>query len=67
MAERQYQIAPGTYINETDTLEYQAAPGMYINETVADTGTTFVATVIAISSSIPGSPPIKNQTLELTL
>ena len=34
MAEIQYQLAPGVYVNETADDEYQIAPGTYINETV---------------------------------
>lgn len=35
MAERQYQIAPGVFINETTDDEYQVAPGVFVNETAA--------------------------------
>ena len=35
MADQQYQLAPGVYVNETSEDEYQAAPGVYLNETQA--------------------------------
>lgn len=36
MAEIQYQLAPGVYVNETADDEYQIAPGLFINETVEE-------------------------------
>ena len=35
MAEIQYQLAPGVFVNETAEDEYQIAPEVYVNETVS--------------------------------
>jgi len=36
MADEQYQLAPGVYVNETTEDEHQIAPGVYLNETQAE-------------------------------
>lgn len=38
MAEIQYQLDSGVYVNETGETEYQIGPEVFINETVAAAG-----------------------------
>lgn len=47
MAERQYQDADGTFVNESGSRQYQDAGGSFVNESVVSGGTEY---------QVPGGP-----------